>query len=83
MDLIPEKGNTIINAEAILKAPSKHTISGLTEMFRDPDIFGVIRKEILPYLETFLSFNVWHIGCSTGEEAYSMAIMLSQASLLK
>lgn len=82
MNLIPKTdskkpANNIISPQA-----PEITISGLTEMFRDPGIFQLIRTQILPYLETFLSIKVWHIGCSTGEEAYSMAMLLKQAALL-
>lgn len=66
----------------VAKQVSEMPISGLTEMFRDPVIFQKIRTQVLPYLETFLRIKVWHIGCSTGEEPYSMSILLQQASLL-
>ena len=57
-------------------------ISGLTELFRDPDYFRLIRQEIIPYLETFSHPKVWHVGCSTGEEVFSMAILLQEAAIL-
>lgn len=57
-------------------------ISGLTELFRDPDYFRLIRQEIIPYLETFSHPRVWHVGCSTGEEVFSMAILLQEAAIL-
>jgi len=54
----------------------------VTEMFRDPDFFKVLRLEILPELATFPNIRIWHAGCSTGEEVYSMAILLKEAGLL-
>lgn len=57
-------------------------ISGKTEMFREPVCFQVIQQDLIPYLATFQSLSIWHAGCSTGEEAYSMAILLKQAELL-
>lgn len=57
-------------------------ISGLTELFRDPTYFHFIRQEIIPYLETFSHPKIWHVGCSTGEEVFSMAILLQEAALL-
>ncbi|MEL6252565.1 MAG: CheR family methyltransferase [Bacteroidota bacterium] len=56
-------------------------ISGLTELFRDPEYFRLIRQEIISYLETFSHPKVWHVGCSTGEEVFSMAILLQEAAL--
>ena len=54
----------------------------VTEMFRDPLFYSVIRKEILPILASKPFIRIWHAGCSTGEEVYSMAILLKEANLL-
>lgn len=54
----------------------------VTEMFRDPGFYRAIRENILPVLATYPFIRVWHAGCSTGEEVYSMAILLSEAGLL-
>lgn len=54
----------------------------VTEMFRDPLFYAVLRKEILPQLGTKPFIRIWHAGCSTGEEVYSMAIILKEANLL-
>ena len=53
-----------------------------TEMFRDPEFFNALRKEVLPLLSTYPLIRIWHAGCSTGEEVYSMAIMLLEEGLL-
>ena len=53
----------------------------VTEMFRDPDFFLTIREKLVPYLKTYPSFKIWHAGCATGEEVYSMAIILKEAGL--
>jgi chemotaxis protein methyltransferase CheR len=55
----------------------------VTEMFRDPFFYKVIREELLPQLATKPFIRIWHAGCSTGEEVYSMAILLQEANLLK
>lgn len=55
----------------------------VTEMFRDPLFYKVIREDILPQLATKPFIRIWHAGCSTGEEVYSMAILLHEANLLK
>jgi chemotaxis protein methyltransferase CheR len=54
----------------------------VTEMFRDPGIFAVLRQKIFPMLAANLPVNIWHAGCSTGEEVYSLAILLHEADLL-
>ncbi|MWB96870.1 protein-glutamate O-methyltransferase CheR [Flavobacterium sp. GA093] len=54
----------------------------VTEMFRDPAFYQVVRNEILPVLGTKPFIRIWHAGCSTGEEVYSMAILLKEAGLL-
>ena len=54
----------------------------VTEMFRDPLFYKLVREEILPVLATKPFIRIWHAGCSTGEEVYSMAILLKEANLL-
>lgn len=54
----------------------------VTEMFRDPQFYSVLRNEILPQLATKPFIRFWHAGCSTGEEVFSMAILLKEANLL-
>lgn len=53
-----------------------------TEMFRDPEYFLYLRREVVPLLATYPSIKVWVAGCSTGEEAYSMAILFFEEKLL-
>ncbi len=54
----------------------------VTEMFRDPEMYKTLRNEILPLLATYPLIRIWHAGCSTGEEVYSMAIVLKELNLL-
>ena len=54
----------------------------VTEMFRDPAVFAKIRAELLPRLATYPNIRIWIAGCATGEEAYSVAILLDEAGLL-
>lgn len=54
-----------------------------TEMFRDPEVFVALRQHVLPLLRTWPHFKVWHAGCATGEEVYSLAIMLAEAELIE
>jgi chemotaxis protein methyltransferase CheR len=55
----------------------------VTAMFRDPAFFKAIREEVVPLLKTYPFIKVWHAGCSTGEEVYSMAILLKEEGLLE
>ena len=54
----------------------------VTEMFRDAGFFRYLRERVIPWLATFPFIRIWHAGCATGEEAWSMAILLDQAGLL-
>jgi chemotaxis protein methyltransferase CheR len=53
----------------------------VTEMFRDPEFYRSLRERVLPLLRTWGFIRIWHAGCSTGEEVYSMAILLKEAGL--
>jgi chemotaxis protein methyltransferase CheR len=53
----------------------------VTSMFRDPDFFRAFRTRVVPLLRTYPFLRIWHAGCSTGEEVYSMAILLHEEGL--
>src|SRR5690606_23960007 len=53
----------------------------VTEMFRDPEFYRAFREEVVPVLKTFPFIKIWHAGCATGEEIYSMAILLEEEGL--
>ncbi len=53
----------------------------VTEMFRDPSFYLAIRKKVIPQLKKYPFVKVWHAGCATGEEVYSMAILLKEEGL--
>ena len=52
-----------------------------TAMFRDPTFYLAFRQKIVPMLRTYPFVRIWHAGCSTGEEVYSMAILLQEEGL--
>jgi chemotaxis protein methyltransferase CheR len=54
----------------------------VSEMFRDPGYFAAMREQVVPLLRTYPSLKVWVAGCSGGEEAYSLAILLREEGLL-
>jgi chemotaxis protein methyltransferase CheR len=53
----------------------------VTEMFRDPPVYRSIREKVLPVLKTYPFIKVWHAGCASGEEAYSLAVVLKEAGM--
>lgn len=54
----------------------------VSDLFRDPLYFQALRDRVIPYLRTYPRIKVWVAGCATGEEAYSIAIVLHEAELL-
>jgi chemotaxis protein methyltransferase CheR len=73
--------------ERVLRDPScmERFIANLsvhvTTMFRDPQFFVAFREHVVPMLRTYPFIRVWHAGCSTGEEVYSLAILLEEEDL--
>ncbi len=53
----------------------------VTAMFRDPSFFLAFRSKVVPILRTYPFIRIWHAGCSTGEEVYSIAILLQEEGL--
>lgn len=53
----------------------------VTCMFRDPSFFKALVSHVFPVLKTFPFFKIWHAGCATGEEVYSLAILLQEHGL--
>jgi chemotaxis protein methyltransferase CheR len=55
----------------------------VSDMFRDPAYFRALREKVVPILKTYPSLKIWIAGCSTGEEVYSLAILLREEGLLE
>jgi chemotaxis protein methyltransferase CheR len=53
----------------------------VTAMFRDPNFYKAFRERVVPLLRTYPYIRIWHAGCATGEEVYSMAILLQEEGL--
>ena len=53
----------------------------VTAMFRDPSFYRAFRENVVPLLRTYPFIRIWHAGCATGEEVYSMAILLQEEGL--
>jgi chemotaxis protein methyltransferase CheR len=73
--------------EILLHDPSvfpqllQHLTVQVSDMFRDPSYFAMLRTEIVPQLRTYPSIKVWIAGCATGEEAYSLAILFREEGI--
>lgn len=55
----------------------------VTSLFREPELMSCIRSEVVPIFRTYPSIRIWIAGCATGEDAYSMAVVLREANLLR
>jgi chemotaxis protein methyltransferase CheR len=53
----------------------------VTEMFRDPSFFKAFRTKVIPLVRDYPDLRIWHVGCSSGEEVYSMAILLHEEGI--
>jgi chemotaxis protein methyltransferase CheR len=73
----------LLNDKTIFDRFLQKITVNVTEMFRDPQFYQVIRQQVLPVLASYPSIKIWHAGCSSGEEVFSMAILLYEAGLLK
>lgn len=58
-----------------------HLSVHVTSMFRDPEFYRTLRTQVIPWLRTYPFIRIWHAGCATGEEVYSMAILLEEEGL--
>lgn len=63
--------------DRLLQALTVH----VTSMFRDPNFYQSFRQNVIPLLRTYPFSRIWHAGCATGEEVYSMAILLMEEGL--
>jgi len=55
----------------------------VTSLFRDPSFYAAFRQKVIPLLRTYPFIRIWHAGCATGEEVYSLAILLEEEGLLR
>ncbi|WP_316816830.1 protein-glutamate O-methyltransferase CheR [Pedobacter nyackensis] len=72
----------ILDDQVYFKRFVEQITVNVTEMFRDPSFFRTLREDVLPKLGTYPFIRIWLAGCSTGEEAYSISIILKELNLL-
>jgi len=70
------KTNPVFVEEAL-----KDITVNTTELFRDPQIWQTLKYRIIPKLKANKTINIWHAGCSTGQEVYSLLILLNELDL--
>jgi len=71
----------LINDNAFFQHFLEEVTVNVTEMFRDPLFYKALNSQVLPYLSTYQHVKIWSAGCSTGEEVYSLAILLKESGL--
>ncbi len=82
LDTISELQNKVLWNKDFFQLFLQDLSINVTEMFRDPEFYAAFRKKVIPDLRTYAHIKVWHAGCSTGEEVYSLAIILREENLL-
>ncbi|MDB5116282.1 MAG: chemotaxis protein CheR [Mucilaginibacter sp.] len=75
--------HVLINDTSFFQQFLEEITVNVTEMFRDPSFFKAFNKQIIPYLSSYQHTKIWCAGCSSGEEVYSLAILMQQAGLRK
>ena len=71
----------VLHQQPVLERLLDDLSVNVTAMFRDPAFFAAFRREVVPVLRTHPFVRIWHAGCATGEEVYSMAILLEEEGL--
>ncbi|MFA5984449.1 MAG: protein-glutamate O-methyltransferase CheR [Methylococcaceae bacterium] len=71
----------LLEDETLIKSYLDLLFINVSEMFRDPSVFYVLRTEIIPYIASYPVIKIWSAGCAYGQEIYSLAIILSELGL--
>ncbi|PTL80704.1 chemotaxis protein CheR [Vitiosangium sp. GDMCC 1.1324] len=81
LETISELQAKVLHDSAVMEELLQHLSVNTTTMFRDPSFFEAFRDKVVPHLFSAPFVRIWHAGCSTGEEVYSLAILLMEAGL--
>lgn len=76
------RGRVLADREAFTELLRFLTVQ-VSDLFRDPGYYRAVREQVVPVLRTYPSLKLWVAGCATGEEAYSLAIVLHEEGLLE
>ena len=80
---VAQLGERVLADAVLFQALLDYLTVQVSEMFRDPPYFLALRRHVVPLLGTWPSIRIWVAGCSTGEEVYSLAILLHEEGLLE
>src|ERR1035437_5299329 len=78
---VSQMQSKVLNDEAFACSLLQDLSITVTEMFRDKEFYKSLRENVIPILKTYPFIKIWHAGCASGEEAYSMAILLQEEGL--
>ncbi|HEY0246459.1 MAG TPA: protein-glutamate O-methyltransferase CheR [Mucilaginibacter sp.] len=73
----------LVNNNQFFQGFLEEVTVNVTEMFRDPSFYKALNHQVIPYLSTYQHVKIWCAGCSSGEEVYSLAILMKEAGLSK
>ncbi|HYC83867.1 MAG TPA: CheR family methyltransferase, partial [Chryseosolibacter sp.] len=79
---LSELKNALVTDESLFEEFIQNISVTVTEMFRDPMFYRILRADVMQRLATYPFIKIWVAGCATGEEAYSVAIILKEEGLL-
>ncbi len=82
-DTVAQLQHRLLHDPALFAQSLQYFTVQVSEMFRDPAYFAALRAQVLPVLRTYPSIKLWVAGCSTGEEVWSLAILLREEGLLE
>lgn len=75
--------NRMMNDQPFVEKVVRDITVNTTELFRDPPVWHLLRSRVLPRFKDNNTINIWHAGCSTGQEVYSMMILLNEMGMLE
>lgn len=81
LDSVSMLQHRVLHDASIAESLLRDLSINVTEMFRDPEFYQAVREQVLPELQACDHVKCWHAGCATGEEIYSMAILLTEEGL--
>ena len=81
LDSVSQLQAKVLHESALMERLLLDLSINVTAMFRDPGFYTAFRESVVPLLRTYPFIRLWHAGCATGEEVYSMAILLTEEGL--
>src|SRR5215831_8557044 len=82
INTLPDLKNNLLNQKEYFTELLQTITINVTNMFRDPSFYKALCEKIFPVLATYPLIKIWDAGCATGEEAFSLAILLHEQNLL-